>query len=304
MSTYIPKSNTTQPPPQQQQSAYTPKNDGSFSGIFSDIANKYIPKPPPPKPLNYGKDQWTGLPNKQGVLNQSSGVQKGTDSSVPQGADESRFFQPYQANPSSTAKDPFTRSRYGVAYGEMPQGQSAWLTAQLGQNKLAEQQARDAASESAASGLGTGLSSLSRSGGLNSGARERMANLSGYNNMMGNQNAAMRGAQNAQSLRAQDYTNRVDQGRYEDRIFAANEMANAMRDGQTGGNIEDTIEDYGKRGLSNAEGFRRNPFKKTADFAGGIVNDFSEGDYLSGGAKVLSTPFGGSIWGDDDTWKF
>jgi len=156
-----------------------------------------------------------------------------------------------QSDTQGSSSDPF-KSGYGIAYGEMPGEDTPWLQSQLEQNRLGAESAYDRMSRGAASGLGTGMSGLARAGGLGSGARERLAGQSAYQQMMGGQGIGMQQSQRAQDLKGQDYMQRVERGKYEDRMRMADDYAKAMGESQPGqGNIE--------RGVQNIVGTFSDP---------------------------------------------
>lgn len=143
-------------------------------------------------------------------------------------------------------QNPFERSRWGLAYGEDPNGLSAWGNAQMNKLGMQGQEARDKLAQGSAAQLGTGLSSIARQGGLNSGARERQMGLSGYNEMMGNQQIGMKQAQMGQDIAANDYTGRVNRGLYDDQIEATDRYVAGMQNlpaGKTMGDMGTSIWD-------------------------------------------------------------
>lgn len=208
---YAPFSNSNTEP------VYDPNTAQQRTNQYTGFNPNIMPTQPAPQ-VQTGTESSYPKPVPSAPGSTGGGMSKGLDNA----------YNKMNINIPKSSNKPWWESGYGIAYGETPGEDTPWLKSQLEQNRMGMQSAYDRMAQGSASQLGTGMSSLARSGGINSGARERMANLSAYNNMMGNQGIGMKGSQMAQGLRGQDYQNRVARGTFEDQMRAAAEVAGAM----------------------------------------------------------------------------
>lgn len=142
---------------------------------------------------NYAMDPYSGMPTYQ------PGYDPNTMALYP------KFQGQINAiNPNTQGLDKFR----GEA---LRSGPSAWANLARGQQFSEQANAQEQAAKAAASGTATAASDLAMRGGINSGARERIA-AGGVKNLLDmNQNAARQGNLNRLQIGVNDEQNRISQ---------------------------------------------------------------------------------------------